>query len=131
TGAVVVTRLVWVPALAYLPRWLFRRIREHDPYPPISYPIVISWAGLRGAVSLAAALALPLTTHAGAPFGDRDLIVFLAFCVILGTLVVQGLSLPALIRALRLEDDGLGEREEAKARIKAAHAALQRLEELA
>ena len=130
TGAVVVTRLVWVPTLAYLPRWLFRSIRERDPYPPFSYPLVISWAGLRGAVSLAAALALPLTTHAGAPFGQRDLIVFLTFCVILGTLVVQGLSLPALIRALHLEDDGIADQEEAKARIKAARAALRRLDEL-
>ena len=130
TGAVVVTRLVWVPTLAYLPRWLFRGIRERDPYPPFSYPLVISWAGLRGAVSLAAALALPLTTDAGAPFGQRDLIVFLTFCVILGTLVVQGLSLPALIRALHLEDDGIADQEEAKARIKAARAALRRLDEL-
>jgi monovalent cation/hydrogen antiporter len=130
TAAVIVTRLVWVPTFAYLPRWLFRRIRERDPYPPIGYPIVVSWAGLRGAVSLAAALALPLTTHAGTAFAERNLIVFLTFSVILGTLVAQGLSLPALIRALRLEEDGLADREEAKARIKAARAALQRLDEL-
>jgi monovalent cation/hydrogen antiporter len=131
TGAVVLTRLVWVPTFAYLPRWLFRSIRERDPYPPFSYPLVISWGGLRGAVSLAAALALPLTTDGGTPFGQRDLIVFLTFCVILGTLVVQGLSLPTLIRALHLEEDGIADREEAKARIKAARAALRRLDELA
>jgi monovalent cation/hydrogen antiporter len=86
---------------------------------------------MRGAVSLAAALAIPLTTDAGAAFPNRDLIVFLAFCVILGTLVLQGLTLPSLIRALGIEDDGLIEREDAKARIKAADAALARLDELA
>jgi len=131
TGAVVVTRLIWVPVLTYLPRWASKRIRERDPYPPFGYPLVISWAGMRGAVSLAAALAVPLTIDAGTPFAERDLIIFLAFCVILGTLVVQGLTLPVLIRGLSLEDDGLAEREEAKARIRAAEAALARLEELA
>jgi CPA1 family monovalent cation:H+ antiporter len=130
TGTVVVTRIVWVPIFTYLPRWAFRRIRERDPYPPFSYPLVISWAGIRGAVSLAAALAVPLTTHGGAPFAERELIVFLAFCVILGTLVVQGLSLPLLIGLLGLEDDGIAEREDARARIHAAEAALARLEEL-
>jgi monovalent cation/hydrogen antiporter len=65
---------------------------------------------MRGIISLVAALALPLTTNAGDPFPERNLILFLTFCVILTTLVVQGLSLPALIRALGVEDDGSGER---------------------
>jgi CPA1 family monovalent cation:H+ antiporter len=86
--------------------------------------------GMRGAVSLAAALALPLTTDAGNPFPGRDLIVFFAFTVILGTLVLQGLTLPGVIRVLGLEDDGLAAKEDAKARIHAAEAALARLEEL-
>ena len=85
---------------------------------------------MRGAVSLAAALALPLETDAGAGFPGRDLIIFLTFAVILATLVVQGLTLPFLIRLLRLEDDGVEDREDAKARIHAAEAALARLEEL-
>jgi CPA1 family monovalent cation:H+ antiporter len=85
---------------------------------------------MRGAVSLAAALALPLTTDTGAPFPGRDLIVFLTFAVILATLVGQGLTLPLLIRALRLEDDGRDDREDARARIHVAEAALARLEEL-
>jgi len=85
---------------------------------------------MRGAVSLAAAFALPLTTDAGAAFPERDLIVFLTFCVVFGTLVVQGLTLPLVIRALGLEDDGIDDKLEAKARIKAAGAALARLEEL-
>ena len=86
---------------------------------------------MRGVISLAAALALPLTTDTGAPFPGRDLILFLTFCVILVTLVVQGLSLPALIRALGVEDDHVGEKEETKGRIEIAQAALKRLEELA
>ena len=129
-AGVVVTRLVCVPIFTYVPRLLSRRVRERDPEAPLSHSLVVSWSGMRGAVSLAAALALPLTTDAGAPFPDRDLIIFLAFCVILGTLVVQGLSLPLVIRALRIEGDHLDEKEDAKARIKAADAAVARLEEL-
>jgi CPA1 family monovalent cation:H+ antiporter len=85
---------------------------------------------MRGAVSLAAALAVPLTTDEGSPFPGRDLILFLTFAVILVTLVGQGLTLPLVIRMLGLEEDGLEEREDAKARIRAAEAALARLEEL-
>jgi hypothetical protein len=85
---------------------------------------------MRGAVSLAAALAVPLTTDSGHAFGQRNLIVFLTFCVILGTLVFQGLTLPAVIRALGVEADDGAAREEAKARIHAAQAALARLDEL-
>jgi CPA1 family monovalent cation:H+ antiporter len=89
-----------------------------------------AWAGMRGAVSLAAALALPLRTDEGDPFPGRDLVLFLTFAVILVTLVGMGLTLPLVIRMLGLEDDGLDEREDARARIRAAEAALARLEEL-
>src|ERR671937_1012090 len=130
TGTVIATRIVWMPIGAYVPRWLFRSVRERDPYPPLTWTAVVAWAGMRGAVSLAAALAVPLTTTAGAPVAQRSLSFFLTFCVILGTLVVQGLTLPGLIRVLRLEDDGTAAREEAKARIRAAEAAIRRLEEL-
>jgi monovalent cation/hydrogen antiporter len=130
SGTVIVTRIVWVPVFTYVPRWLWRRVRDRDPSPPFAAPLVISWAGLRGSVSLAAALAIPLTTKTGAPFAERDLIVFLTFCVIVATLVGQGLTLPVLIRVLGMEDDGLAERETSKARIKAAEAALVRLDEL-
>src|SRR6185312_2348580 len=98
--------LVWIYPATYLPRLLSRRIRERDPYPPWQYSVLMGWTGLRGAVTLAAALALPLTTGSGAPFPERNLLIYLAFCVILATLVVQGLTLPLLIRLLRLEDDG-------------------------
>jgi monovalent cation/hydrogen antiporter len=129
--AVVASRLAWIAAATYLPL-LGRRIRgSAGPAPPWQPGVVVAWSGMRGAVSLAAALALPLATDTGTPFPNRELIVFLTFAVILGTLVVQGLTLPGLIRLLDLEDDGLAQKEDSKARILAAEAALARLEELA
>jgi monovalent cation/hydrogen antiporter len=131
SAAVIGTRLIWIYPATYLPRFLFRSVRERDPYPPWQYPTLIGWTGIRGAVTLAAALALPLTTSSGAPFPQRDLLIYLAFCVILATLVLQGLSLPLVIRLLKLEDDGTAAKEETKARVYAADAALSRLDELA
>jgi CPA1 family monovalent cation:H+ antiporter len=119
TGTVIVTRIVWLP--------IFAR-RSHGK--PFTHTFLISWAGMRGAVSLAAALAIPLATDAGAPFPHRDLIIFLTFTVILGTLVLQGLTLPALIRVLGIQPDQSEQEEDAQARIRAAEAALARLEEL-
>jgi Na+/H+ antiporter len=117
TATVVAARFAWIFATSRL-QWQSR--------------VVLAWSGMRGAVSLAAALALPLTTDAGSSFPNRELIVFLTFSVILGTLVVQGLTLPKLIDAVDLEDDSrLEEKEDTKARIYAAEAALARLEELA
>ena len=97
---------------------------------PLRSSAFIAWAGMRGAVSLAAALALPLTTRAGAPLAGRPLIVFLTYCVILTTLVGQGLTTPLVLRLLGLEEDGTNAKEEAKSRIYAADAALRRLDEL-
>ncbi len=129
--AVIVLRILGVFAVTYLPRWAVRRIRERDPYPPWGHPAFIAWNGMRGAVTIAAALLVPFRTDAGIPFPDRDLIIFLAFAVVLATLVVQGLSLPLVIRWLRLEaDDGDAADEEARARLRAAEAALARLDEL-
>ena len=129
--AVIVLRILWVFPATYLPRRLIRRVREHDPSPPWKYPAFIAWNGMRGAVTIAAALLIPLRTDAGLPFPGRELIVFFAFAVVLATLVVQGLSLPLLIRGLGLEaDDRDAEAEEALARVRAAEAALGRLEEL-
>ena len=130
TGTVVVTRLVFVPVFTYLPKRFLGSFGGSNPAPPLNRAAVVAWAGMRGAVSLAAALAVPLTTNAGSPFPQRDLIVFLTFCVILGTLVFQGLTLPMLINVLGVEADHLDEKEEAKARIKAADAAIARLSEL-
>jgi CPA1 family monovalent cation:H+ antiporter len=126
---VVAARFAWTLATAQLPRLLGRGNRDAPlPWQP---SVVLAWSGMRGAVSLAAALALPLTTDAGTPFPNRELVVFLTFSVILGTVVVQGLTLPRLIDLLDLDDDSrLEEKEETKARIYAAEAALARLEEL-
>jgi Na+/H+ antiporter len=121
---VIVLRFAWVFAVLDAPKRIAGRM------PNWRGGVFLSWAGMRGALSLAAALALPLETDAGASFPGRDLILFLTFCVILVTLVGQGLTLPLVINALRLEDDGLDDREDAKARIRAAEAALARLEEL-
>jgi Na+/H+ antiporter len=128
---VILARFLWVFPATYVPRWLSRRIRQRDPAPPPRQVMVIAWTGMRGVISLAAALALPLNTANGTPFPGRDLILFLTFCVILATLVVQGLTLPLLIRALGLEDDGSQEREEIKGRVVVADAALARIDELA
>jgi len=130
TGTVVVTRLVFVPVFTYLPKRFLGAFGGSDPAPPVNRSAIVAWAGMRGAVSLAAALAVPLTTNDGNSFPQRDLIVFLTFCVILGTLVFQGLTLPILINVLGVEADHLDEKEEAKARIKAADAAIARLSEL-
>jgi CPA1 family monovalent cation:H+ antiporter len=133
SAAVIVLRIIWMFPATYLPRLLFRRVRDRDPYPNWRLPAILSWTGMRGVVSLAAALALPLqpASPAGLPVTTRDLIIFLTFCVILATLVLQGLTLPPLIRWLGVADDGGGEREETKARYVAARAGLQRLQELA
>jgi CPA1 family monovalent cation:H+ antiporter len=123
-AAVILLRFVWVFPTAYLPRRLSRRARERDPLPPWQQLVLIAWTGMRGAVSLAAALAIPLSVQ------DRDLIIFLTYAVILATLVLQGLSLPFVIRALRIDDDGKDAYWENKARMFAAQAALARVDEL-
>ncbi len=128
--AVILIRMVWVFPAAYVPRFLFTRIRRRDPYPSWQHVTIIGWTGMRGVVSLAAALAIPLTMDGlpeGPPFPHRPLILFLTFVVILATLVVQGLSLPLVIRWLGVEDDGTMEKEERDARLKANRAALARL----
>lgn len=128
--AVILIRILWVFPATYVPRFLSRKLRERDPYPSWRPVMVVAWTGMRGVVSLAAALALPLTLADGSPFPGRDLILFFTFAVILATLVVQGLTLPPLIRWLGVVDDGVHDREERIARLKANQAALARLDEL-
>lgn len=128
--AVILIRILWVFPASYLPRLLFKRIRARDPYPKWQHVTIVAWTGMRGVVSLAAALALPLTIQSGDPFPGRDLILFLTFTVILATLVVQGLTLPLLIRWLGIEDDRAEDREELEARLRANRAALDRLKEI-
>ena len=122
--AVILIRILWVFPASYLPRLLSKKLRERDPYPAWQHVTIVAWTGMRGVVSLAAALALPLS------FPGRDLILFLTFVVILATLVVQGLSLPPIIRWLDVEDDGAADKEEREARLKANEAALARLNEI-
>ena len=129
SALVIVVRFVWVFAATYLPRWLSKRLREKDPYPGWRPVVIVAWTGMRGVVSLAAALALPLTLN-NAPFPGRDLIVYFTFVVILVTLVFQGLTLPLLIRWLKVVDSGQTEEEEREARLKANLAAMARLVEL-
>lgn len=128
---VVLIRIVCVFAATYLPFLLSARVRAREPYPDWRNVMVIAWTGMRGGLSLAAALALPLTVASGQAFPARDLAIFLTFCVIIVTLVVQGLGLIPLLHWLGLEPDASLEQEHAQAHITAAHAAVERLSELA
>ncbi len=94
-GRVVAARFIWVYPAVYLPRWLSPAVARRDPLPPWQWTFILAFVGVRGVVSLAAALAIPLTTAAGAPFPDRDLILFVTFGLIVVTLVGQGIALPA------------------------------------
>lgn len=127
---VILARIVWVFPGTYLPRLLSRR-RASDRLPPWQQTAVIAWTGIRGGTSLAAALAIPLLTNRGAAFPQRDMLIFLTFAVILSTLVVQGLSLPALVGRLELKEDQGVEQEELNARLQASQAGLARLDEIA
>jgi monovalent cation/hydrogen antiporter len=127
---VIVVRILWVFPATYLPRRLSARIRR-EVRPAPRNVFIVSWAGMRGVVSLAAALALPTTLANGQPFPERDLLIFLTFAVILATLVGQGLTLPLVIRGLGIAADGGDGHEELHARQAAAEAAVSRIEELA
>ncbi|MXM68374.1 Na+/H+ antiporter [Streptomyces sp. HUCO-GS316] len=129
---VVVSRFVWVYPATFLPRILSRRIREREQEPTWKGPFIIAWAGMRGVVSLAIAFSIPLTVHGGEPFPERNLILFLTFTTVIGTLVVQGVTLPPLIRFLRLpgRDPQAETLAEANAQAQASRAAERRLDEL-
>jgi monovalent cation/hydrogen antiporter len=130
SAVVIGVRLLWGFTVVYLVRALDRRASQRPRRAGWRQRLVVGWSGMRGSVSLAAALALPLETDAGAPFPERDLIIFLTFAVLLATLVGQGLTLEPLLRVLDLHDDGVAEREEVSARIVLAEAAITRTEEL-
>jgi Na+/H+ antiporter len=128
-GAVVLARIVWVFPSIYVPRWLVPRIRARDPAPPGRATFVLSWAGLRGVISLAAAAALPTDVP------QRNLLVFLTFTTVLGTLLVQGLTLPWLIHWLGVragpDEEHADAVAQARAQEAASEAGLRRLDELA
>jgi CPA1 family monovalent cation:H+ antiporter len=129
---VIATRFLWLFTVPYLLRAVDRRPQQRARRVAAGPRIVVGWAGMRGAVSLAAALALPLETDAGAALPGRDLILFITFTLILFTVVGQGLTLPALIRRLGVGvDESDLEKEEARARYVAATAGLARVDELA
>jgi monovalent cation/hydrogen antiporter len=131
TGVVVGTRLVWFFTVPYLIRALDRRAAQRARRVGARWRVVMAWSGMRGAVSLAVALALPLTTDAGGAFPQRDLIIFLTFTVVFFTLVGQGLSLPVLIRRLGVSDGGADADEEVRARLVATKAAIEEIDALA
>jgi Na+/H+ antiporter len=128
--ATVVVRIAWIFASTNVLRLISISLRKRDPYPAWQNLAIVAWTGMRGVVSLAAALAMPLTLSDGSPFPGRDYILFITFCVILATLVLQGLSLPAVIRRLGVVDDGRAKVEERTARLKANEAALAYLGEV-
>jgi monovalent cation/hydrogen antiporter len=130
SAVVIGVRLLWMFVVPHAVRIADRRRGEGPTRAPPAERLAIGWAGMRGSVSLAAALAIPLHTDAGAAFPNRELIIFLAFCVILVTLVGQGLTLGPLITRLGLKDDGVEEREERVARQRVAEAGLGRIDEL-
>ncbi|MBE7161588.1 MAG: cation:proton antiporter, partial [Williamsia herbipolensis] len=126
-------RILWMFPATYLPRLLSRRVRDRESPPTPAAVFIVAWSGMRGVVSLAAAFGIPLTTDAGGAFPARDEIIFLTFVVVVGTLLLQGLSLPWLIRRLGVTGD---ERRSdllslAAAQDRAGRAAGKRLDELA
>jgi monovalent cation/hydrogen antiporter len=130
-AAVIVVRFAWSFAITALIRAVDRRGSQLERRSTWRIRVVGGWAGMRGAVSLAAALALPLETDAGAPLPDRELIQFITFALILVTVVGQGLTLPYLIRRLGVVEDGTEEEnEEIRARLTIVRAALERIDEL-
>jgi monovalent cation/hydrogen antiporter len=128
--AAVLVRMVWVVPGTYLIRGFMGWFGRPEPMPPLRSVLFIGWAGLRGADSLVIALSLPLTVATGAPFPGRDLILFLTFAIIFVTLVVQGLSLKAVIRVLGLKPDPESAREMSAARARLAVVGLEALDAL-
>ena len=129
SAAAIVVRLIWVYPGTYIPRLLSKKIRRTEPFPAVKLVTIVAWSGMRGVVSLAAALALPLTINGSSPFPNRDLIIFLTFCVILATLVLQGLTLRPMIAWFGIKKDEEEYREEEKARLKLASSIIEHIEE--
>ncbi|MBT1695570.1 Na+/H+ antiporter [Fulvivirgaceae bacterium PWU4] len=127
--AVIIGRIIWVYPGTFVPRWLSKKIREREPGVNVRLATIVAWAGMRGVVSLAAALAIPLTLDGVNPFPNRDLIIFLTFCVIFSTLVVQGLSLRPLIKLLRIKADDHEQAKEQAIRMRIASAVIEHIEE--
>jgi len=121
-------RLLWVYPAAWLPRLLSARIRQREGPLDARNVFVVGWAGLRGSVTLAAALSIPLATGSGDPFPGRDLVIFLAAATIVLTLLINGLTLPLLVRVFGFTQDGVASRERRAAEIAVGQAATHALE---
>jgi CPA1 family monovalent cation:H+ antiporter len=130
SAAVVLVRIVWVFPAIYLPRLFSKKLRARDPFPPWQNVALVAWSGMRGVISLAAAFALPFVLNDGSPFPGRNYILFLTFCVILTTLVFQGLTLPIVIRNLGVKGDRSTDDEERAARLEANRAAIKLIKDL-
>jgi CPA1 family monovalent cation:H+ antiporter len=126
--AVIIGRIIWVYPGAYIPR-LSKRVREAEPETNIRLVTIVAWSGMRGVVSLAAALALPLTMAGGEVFQNRELIIFLTFCVIFSTLVLQGLTLRPLIKLLGITIDEREHQHELDIRLTLASSIIEHIEE--
>jgi Na+/H+ antiporter len=127
--AVIIGRIIWVYPGTYIPRWLSKRVCEQEPDTNIKITTIVAWSGMRGVVSLAAALALPITINGSTPFPQRNLIIFLTFCVIFSTLVLQGLTLRPLINWLGIQSDGKDHQDEQRARLVLASSVIEHIEE--
>jgi Na+/H+ antiporter len=127
--AAVVARIIWVFPGAYLPRWFSKSIREREPDTNVRGVSIIAWSGMRGIVSLAAALGLPLMVSETKAFPNRDLIIFLTFCVIFVTLVLQGMTLRKLIHWLGVKQDDRHIKEEERTRVQLAATVIEHIEE--
>ncbi|MEJ7646748.1 MAG: Na+/H+ antiporter [Chryseolinea sp.] len=128
SATVIVGRMLWVYPATYIPR-LVKSIREREPKPSMRLVTIVGWSGMRGVVSLAAALALPLTLEGGKAFPNRSLIIFITFCVIFSTLVLQGLTLRPMIKWFGIKVDDKEKRDEDEARLQLAAAVIEHIEE--
>lgn len=131
SGVAIVARIVWMYPGGYIPYLIFRHALRDEPRPPRTHLLVAGWAGMRGTITLAAALSIPVTLADGTPFPGRDLVIFLAAGVIVVTLLLQGTTLEALIRRLGVQADDSALREEHRARLAAVEAGLQSLRDRA
>jgi CPA1 family monovalent cation:H+ antiporter len=127
-AALIIVRIAWVFPAAYLPRYFSQEIRTREPPLNPRAVFLVGWAGIRGSVTMAAALSIPFTLDNGAPFPGRDLVIFLAGATIVLTLVLNAITLPLFIRLFGIRGDGSAEREERAARIATAQAAIDVLQ---
>lgn len=129
TGVIMALRLIWIYPGAYIPRWVSKKIRETEPETNVRAVTIVGWTGIRGVVSLAAALALPLSLPNGDVFPQRELILFLTFSVIVFTMLIQGLSLPSLIKFFKMNRPAEADRSELEVRRLLAIESIEYIEE--